>query len=301
MKKKHSYGGQAVIEGVMMRGPKDVAIAVRRPDNEIVVEHKPLNSVTDKFPFLKWPLFRGVVMLVESLVQGMQALTFSANQQVDEEEEEEIGGWQMFLTIAIALGIGAALFVVAPAALGRFINARLGNNIIALNLIEGTVRISIFLIYIFLISRMKDIQRVFQYHGAEHKTIHAYEAGEELTVSNVQKHITLHPRCGTNFLLIVMVVSIFVFVFLGRQPLWLRILSKMALMPLVAGISYEFIRFTSKYTHVPFCKLLLAPGLGLQKLTTREPDDQQVEVAIHALKAVLLKEDDQSNNCSGTE
>lgn len=289
MKKEFNYGGQAVIEGVMMRGPKDVAIACRRPNNEIIVEQRPINSITKRFPFLKWPLFRGVVMLVESLVIGMQALTFSAN-QATEEEDEELGGWAMFVTIAVALGLGVALFIVAPAALARFINAQLGDNIIALNLIEGSFRITIFLGYIFFIARMKDIQRVFQYHGAEHKTIHAYEAGEDLNIENVQKHVTLHPRCGTSFLLIVMVVSIFVFAFLGKQPLWLRIISKISLMPVVAGISYEFTKFTSKYTHVPFCKLLLAPGLGLQKLTTREPDDHQVEVAIHALRAVLDKE-----------
>ncbi|MDA8234944.1 MAG: DUF1385 domain-containing protein [Clostridia bacterium] len=290
MKKPFTYGGQAVIEGVMMRGPEDLAIAVRKPNQEIIIEKKPVNSIVKKLPFLKWPLVRGVVALFESLIIGVKALSFSANQSLDE-EEEELTTKELVLTIGAALGLGVLLFVVAPAALNR-LTANLVSNIYLWNLIEGTIRISIFLLYVVFISRMKDIQRVFQYHGAEHKVIHAFEAGDELTVANAQKRSALHPRCGTSFLLIVMVISIFTFSFLGKQELWLRILSKLTLMPLVAGISYEVIKYSGCHADSPLMKVIIAPGLWLQRLTTREPDDSQVEVAIKALEAVLPEEED---------
>lgn len=193
-----------------MRGPKELAIAVRKEDDSIVIEERPIKSITDKLKFLKWPFLRGVIVLFESMIIGIQALTFSANQAV-EEEEEELSNWELGLTIAVALVLGILLFVVAPTTIARFLYFI--DNVYLLNFLEGLVRISIFLLYVTLISRMKDIQRVFQYHGAEHKVIHAYEYEEELTVENVRKYSTLHPRCGTSFLLIVMVIMIFLYSF----------------------------------------------------------------------------------------
>ncbi|WP_200901047.1 DUF1385 domain-containing protein [Thermincola ferriacetica] len=282
------YGGQAVIEGVMMRGPKELAIAVRKEDDSIVIEERPIKSITDKLKFLKWPFLRGVIVLFESMIIGIQALTFSANQAVEEEEEEELSNWELGLTIAVALVLGILLFVVAPTTIARFLYFI--DNVYLLNFLEGLVRISIFLLYVTLISRMKDIQRVFQYHGAEHKVIHAYEYEEELTVENVRKYSTLHPRCGTSFLLIVMVIMIFLYSFLGKPGLLVRIVSRIALLPIVAGISYEMIKLSGKYSRHPLMKIIIAPGLWLQKLTTREPDDAQIEVAIKALKAILPEE-----------
>jgi uncharacterized protein YqhQ len=289
MKEYCQYGGQAVIEGVMMRGPENLAIAVRKPNQEIILEHRAINSIAKRFPVLKWPLIRGVVALVESLVIGMQALAFSANQSL-EEEEEELSTKELAFSMGLALALGILLFIVAPTALTRLVD-RFVPDVFLQNLIEGGIRITIFLLYILVISRMKDIQRVFQYHGAEHKVIHAYEAGEKLIVENIQKYSTLHPRCGTSFLLIVMVVSIFMFAFLGKQVLWWRILSRLILMPLVAGISYELIKLSGKYGNLPLVKILIGPGLLLQKLTTREPDDSQVEVAIKALEGILPAQD----------
>lgn len=289
MKEYCQYGGQAVIEGVMMRGPEHLAIAVRKSNQEIILEHREINSITKRFPLLKWPLLRGVVALVESLVIGMKALSFSANQSL-EEGEEELSTKELAFSMGLAFALGILLFVVAPTALTRLVD-KFVPDVFLQNLIEGGIRITIFLLYILVISRMKDIQRVFQYHGAEHKVIHAYEAGEKLIVENIQKYSTLHPRCGTSFLLIVMVVSIFMFAFLGKQVLWWRILSRLILMPLVAGISYELIKLSGKYGNRPLVKILIGPGLLLQKLTTREPDDSQVEVAIKALEGVLPAQD----------
>lgn len=292
MGRECQYGGQAVIEGVMMRGPEKLAIAVRKPDNEIVLAERPINSVTRKLPFLKLPLIRGTIMLFESLIIGIQALTFSANQAADG-EEEELSNWELTLTVAVAMGLGILLFVVTPASVARLLYVLKSATLIVF--LEGLVRISIFLVYVLIISRMKDIQRVFQYHGAEHKVIHAYEAGEELSVANAQKYSTLHPRCGTSFLLIVMVIMIFLFSFIGKPPLLIRIALKIVLLPVVAGISYEIIKLSGKYARSPVMKIIIAPGLWLQKLTTREPDDGQVEVAIKALIAVLP--DDEKKDC----
>lgn len=281
---KFQYGGQAVIEGVMMRGKKDIAIAVRKPNDEIIVEQNPIKSVTEKFPFLKWPFFRGSVALVESMIIGIKALSFSANQSV-EEEQEQLSSWEMIVTLGVAFAMGILLFVAVPATFARVLYSL--KSVVLINTLEGLFRISIFLIYVLAISRMKDIQRVFQYHGAEHKTINAYEAGEELTVENVKKYTKIHPRCGTSFLLIVMVIMIIVFGFLGKPPLLTRIAYKIILLPVVAGISYEFLKFSSKHMDSKIMRTLIAPGLWLQNLTTREPDEKQIEVAVTALKAVL--------------
>jgi len=284
---KIQYGGQAVIEGVMMRGRRELAIAVRKSDNKIIIEERSVKSITDKIPFLKWPFFRGTVMLFESLIIGIQALAFSANQAAAD-EEEELTPWEMTLTIGLAMVLGILLFVVAPTTIARLFY---GFSNILVNIFEGAFRIAIFLLYVVAISRIRDIQRVFQYHGAEHKVINAYEAGQELTVANVRGYSQLHPRCGTSFLLIVMVIMILIFSFLGKPSLLVRIVSRIILLPVVAGISYEVLKLSGKYCHTLLMKTIIAPGLWLQRLTTREPDDAQIEVAIRALEAVLPKDD----------
>ena len=283
---KLTVGGQAVIEGVMMRGPRLVSTAVREPSGQISVKVDPVSSISDRYPILKKPMLRGVIALGESLVLGLKSLSYSAQKAGD--EDEQLSDKELVMTILFSLGLAILLFVIIPTAAAKYIDASFTNPIL-LNLLEGGLRLGIFLVYIYGISRMKDIQRVFKYHGAEHKTIHAYEAGVELTVENVQKYSTLHPRCGTAFLLIVMVVSIIMFAFLGWPDLWLRILSRVILLPVVAGISYEIIRFAGKSQN-PLVHIAILPGLWLQKITTSQPDDDMVEVAIQALEAVLVED-----------
>lgn len=291
MTKKLSVGGQAVIEGVMMRGPGKLAVAVRKPNGEITVDLKDAGSVSDRYPILKKPFLRGVVSLVESLSYGMKALSFSAQASGEEEEgAESMSSLELAGTIAVSVGLAVLLFVVLPTGAMKLLQNE-GFSPMVLNLCEGLLRLGIFLLYIWGISRQKDIQRVFQYHGAEHKTIYTYEHGLPLRVENVRPFSTLHPRCGTNFLMIVMLISIFIFTFLGWPSLWERILSRILLMPVVAGISYEIIRFAGKHMDKPWVRAAILPGLALQKLTTRQPDDDQIEVAIASLKAVLLPEE----------
>lgn len=287
MKPRINIGGQAVIEGVMMRGPSLIATAVREPSGEITVKKDTLTSVTDRYPILKQPMIRGVVALIESLIYGLKALSFSA--QAAGEEGEELTAKEIVLTMLFALGLAIVLFVIIPTYAAKYIHSSITDPRM-LNLFEGILRLAIFLAYIGGISMMKDIQRVFEYHGAEHKTIHAYEAGVPLDVEHVRTFSTLHPRCGTNFLLIVMLVSIFVFAFLGWPDLWLRIVSRIVLMPLVAGIAYEMIRFAGR-SEKKWVAYAILPGLWLQKLTTREPSDDQLEVAIRSLEAVRPTDD----------
>lgn len=285
MKGRFQYGGQAVIEGVMMRGPKILSIAVRRPDDTIITDLRPVKSIVQKMPFLKWPGIRGIVVLFEALVTGIKALSYSANQALD--EEEELTKKEIVLTMLAALGLALALFVALPTAVTHWAAAAVVDPFWN-NVIEGIIRLAVFLAYIVAIAKMEDIQRVFQYHGAEHKVINAYEAGVPLEVNKIQSFPTLHPRCGTSFLLIVMLVSIFIFALLGHQEhIWWRILSRILLMPVVAGVSYELLKLSGKHASNVFCRLAIAPGLWLQKLTTQQPDDSQVEVAVQALKAVL--------------
>ena len=241
---KLSVGGQAVIEGVMMRGPKDVATAVRDPNGRIQVETHPVSSIADRYPILKKPMLRGTVSLVESLVLGLRSLSYSAKMAGD--EDEQLTDKEMAGTIIFALVLASILFIAIPTGAAKFFHF-ITDDPVFLNLMEGFLRLAIFLAYIGGISRMKDIRRVFQYHGAEHKTIHCYEAGLPLTVENVQRFSRLHPRCGTNFLLIVMLVSIFVYAFLGWPSLVERIVSRILLLPVVAGISYELIRFALRF------------------------------------------------------
>lgn len=288
MNKKPNVGGQAVIEGVMMHGKTHVAVAVRQPDGEISVDVRPVNSISDRYPILKKPFLRGVVSLVESLVMGMKALAYSA--QVSGDEDEKLDSKEMALTIAVSAGLAILLFIVIPTWSMRFLTG-ITQDHMALNLAEGVLRMAIFLAYIAAISSMNDIQRVFQYHGAEHKTIYTYEAGLPLKVENVRPFSTLHPRCGTNFLMIVMLISMFIFTFLGWPSLLERIASRIILMPVIAGVSYELIRYAGAHTDNPLVRIAITPGLLLQKLTTRQPDDSQIEVAIASLKAVVPPED----------
>jgi uncharacterized protein YqhQ len=286
-----TYGGQAVIEGVMMRGKKNMAVAVRRTPEEIVLKLQDVHSVMERFRILKLPLIRGFIALIESLIMGVKTLAYSANQVVEGEGEgETITPLEMGLSVTIALVAGTALFFLLPVGLAHLFLAYVPGHFLQ-NLLEGVFRVLIFLLYVVAISVMKDIQRVFEYHGAEHKTIHTYEAGEDLIVENARQYSTLHPRCGTSFLLFVMIISIIVFSLLGDLDLKARLLSRVLLLPVVAGVSYEFLKFTGKYQHVLVFKLLSAPGLWLQKLTTREPDDSQLEVAICALQKVLEAEE----------
>ena len=303
-----SIGGQAVLEGVMMRGPEKIATAVRKSDGEIVMDIRPVTSVAKRFKFLKLPLLRGVVNFIESMVVGVKCLMFSADvYDVEGEESYEpskIEKWlddkfgdkikdiAIYFAVVVALFMGVGLFMLLPTVIVGFLKSFITGRVF-LNFAEGLVRITIFLVYMALVSQMKDIQRVFQYHGAEHKTIAAYEHGEELTAENARKYSRFHPRCGTNFLLIVMIVSIIFFSFLSWGNVFERIFFRLLLLPVVAGVSYEIIKIAGRSRN----KLVVAltkPGLWLQKLTTREPDDSQLEVAIASLKAVLTgnKEDD---------
>ncbi|MFW5855631.1 MAG: DUF1385 domain-containing protein [Bacillota bacterium] len=282
------YGGQAVIEGVMMRGEDRAAVAVRKSEDDIVLKRRKLNPLSHRFAPLGWPFIRGVVALFSSLVLGIESLSFSAS-QVLEEEEEELTGTEIFLTILASVGMAVLLFIVLPAFITGLIQRFITSNIM-LNITEGMIKISTFLLYILFISRMEDISRVFSYHGAEHKVIHNYESERPLTVENARTFSTLHPRCGTSFIFIVILLSIFFFSFFGRPPLLQRIFYHIILLPVVAGSSYEIIKLAGKSDVNPLLKIFSLPGLYLQKLTTNEPDDSMLEVAIRALEEVLPAE-----------
>lgn len=291
---KINIGGQAVIEGVMMRAPRSMAIAVRRPSGEIVVKRDMVVPLSERFPVVKLPIVRGAVALFSSLITGIKALNFSANEAMAEEEgegkKEELSSWAMAGTMAIAFGFGILLFFILPLYATKLLTqfAIISDNNIVFNLVDGVIRVAVFLLYIWSISRMKDIQRVFQYHGAEHKSIFAFEAGDELTVANVRGYSRLHPRCGTSFLLIVMLVSIVIFSLIPKLwPFYMKAGARVILLPLIAGVSYEFLKWSARNDHSPLVKLIIAPGLALQRLTTREPDDSQLEVAIRSMQEAL--------------
>ncbi len=279
-----NIGGQAVVEGVMMRNKSNVAIAVRGSEGDINLKKIDFLSFSEKYPFLKWPLLRGMAAFIEALVLGFRSLSISAEQAL-EEEEEELKGWELPLTMAIALAAGIGLFILLPTVLMTYLRQGVETPLL-LNLGEGVLRLIIFLSYIFLISRWQEVARVFQYHGAEHKAIACYEAGHSLTVDNARPFSTLHRRCGTSFLLIVMVTSILLFSFFGWPELWQRVLIRLSLLPLVAGLSYEGIRLAGLKDNI-FTRFISQPGLWLQHLTTKKPADEQVEVAICALNEVL--------------
>ncbi len=297
MAKRVPYGGQAVIEGVMIRGRNNIAIAVRRPDNEIQLKTDPIQGLFTG-TLKKVPLVRGFITLLEVMVIGTRALMYSAQVAIDEAEDEdgkkvEAGsetGFMLWATMLVGLAFGIAVFFVGPVFLNEWLDDRISSAAV-LNVIEGAVRLGLFLGYIILIGRMKDIQRVFAYHGAEHMSIHAMEHEEDLTVDNVRKYTTLHPRCGTAFLLLVVLIAILVFLALGHPPLWIRIVSRIALLPVIAGISYEVLRIHGRYAGNRLLKVLLGPGLLLQMLTTRRPDDDQIEVAIAALNGAIAADE----------
>ncbi len=316
-----SIGGQAVIEGVMMRGPSKSAIAIRKSDGEIDIDIKNNSSLVAKLKLTKIPIIRGVVAFFDSLITGVGATMHSA-EFIDLEEESEPSESKfdkfiekhfgdkalnivLWFSVALSLVIGVGLFMLLPTAIAGGIKSILLSetfirlphafvsaiepfmtNHIVLNLLEASARMAIFILYMVLVSKLKDMQRVFEYHGAEHKTIACYESGEELTVENAKKHSRLHPRCGTSFLLIVMIVSILFFSFLTWDNVWTRMGLRLLLLPVVAGFSYELIRFAGK-SRLKFVCALTKPGLWMQKLTTREPDELQLEVAIASLKAVM--------------
>jgi uncharacterized protein YqhQ len=307
-----NVGGQAVIEGVMMRTPHSFTVAVRRPDGEIVVREDAWQSVWDRYRFLRWPFFRGTVVMIESLVNGMQALSWSASQAYPEEEGSngepvKLSSGQIAGTLTMSMLMGIGMFVVLPHMLTYGIGWALGTdrldpNGVLFHLVDGLIKLTLFVGYIAVISMMKDIQRVFQYHGAEHKSIYTFEAGEELTVENARKYTTLHPRCGTSFLMFVVLVSIFLFtgIFpllmpsLQAMPALVRNLAmvaiKIPLMLPIAGISYEAIKWSGKHAGNPLLGLISRPGLWMQNLTTREPSDDQLEVALESLKRALALE-----------
>jgi uncharacterized protein YqhQ len=287
-----NYGGQAIIEGVMMRSPFKYAIAVRKPDKEIILKTGKLRSLSNRIKFLKWPIFRGIINLIESLTLGLKALTYSAEQATG--EEDKISNVEMFFTILIAFVLFILIFIALPTTIARYLDKYL-SSLIVYNLFEGTLRIGIFLFYLYFISKIKDIKRVFEYHGAEHKVIYTYEAGEELKVDNVKKYSTLHPRCGTSFIFIVLIISILVFSLLGKQTLLLRITYRVIIIPLIAGLSYEILKLSAKNMDKIFIKWVVMPGLWFQKLTTKEPDEAQIEVAIKALKGVLPEPEQDQN------
>jgi len=280
-------GGQALIEGVMMRSPYRLAMAVRRPDGTIALEVRKGVPLSRRNPFFSLPVVRGVVSLVDSLVVGLQALSYSA--QVVLDEESKLSGFDLSMAILLALGLFAGLFVALPTFLTSLVD-RFIHSTVVYNLVEGGIRVGIFLVYLFVVSQVRDIRRVFEYHGAEHKAIFTFEQGEELTPENAAKFTTRHPRCGTNWLLIVMVVSIFVFSFLGRPGIVTRIVSRLLVVPLVAGLAYEAIKFLSRHQSSSVARVLSLPGLWLQSITTREPDASQLEVAFAALRGSLGEE-----------
>ncbi len=288
-----SIGGQAVIEGVMMKSPSGWTVAVRDQKGEIHIKREML----DKLPkFLRLPLVRGVVGLYHALAIGMKAIEFSAGKAYTDEAEKPLSPFALASTIVFAMGIGIGLFILLPLYLtklmGLFISGVSQSSFI-FNLTDGIIRVLIFLFYVFAIGLWKDMRRIFEYHGAEHKVIHAYEAGLALEVENVRAFSPHHPRCGTSFLLIVMVISILVFSFIPQSwPLSAKFGSRLVLIPLIAGISYELLRLSAKMKENAFVNFLILPGLLLQKFTTREPDDSQIEVAITAVKEVLMLEGD---------
>ncbi len=300
MSKITSIGGQAVIEGVMMRNKNKYALAVRNSKGKIEIETHVVNSMFNS-KFFSLPIIRGIVAFVDSLVLGTKLITRSA--ELAGLDDEQPSKFEVFLTEKIGLGdklnniliffsvflamlLGTFLFMIAPVAIAGFIGTLFPIPQLLISTLEGVVRLLIFLCYIFLISKNKDIQRVFMYHGAEHKTINCFEANEALTVENVKKHSTLHKRCGTSFLLIVMVISSIFFMFLKTDDVLMRIVNRIIFLPIVAGISYEFLKFTGKSNN-KFINALILPGLKLQNLTTREPDNSQIEVAIKSTEAIL--------------
>lgn len=280
------YAGQAVVEGVMMRGRETVVTAVRRSDGELAIDTQPLPKFyTGRMR--KAPLIRGIIVLIETLVLGVKTLFHSANLSL-EEEGEEISGWVLWLMMAVSVVFAVALFFIAPLFLTRLLNI---SSALVFNLIDGIIRAAIFLAYLWLISLVPDIRRVFAYHGAEHKVVNAYENGVPMEMESVRKYSTAHVRCSTGFIFTVLIISIFVFSLVGLRSTWLMVLSRIALIPVIAAISYEIMYFGARHVNNGLVRAVLTPGLWLQALTTREPDDSKLEVALAALKKVIEVEE----------
>jgi uncharacterized protein YqhQ len=304
LKSSLTVGGQAVLEGVMMRSPHALAIAVRRPDGSVLLKDEPYTSLGERYPWLKRPFLRGPVILLEALVTGVRALTYSAQAALQEEEEEPLGWWSLLLTLGGAFVLAFILFGFLPHWLSGLIGVLMGRPLtpadFAFHVIDGLIKLAFILLYIWAISWFRDIRRVFQYHGAEHKSIGAFEAGDELNVAHCRRHPTCHPRCGTSFILVVLLVSLLLFtVFFplfppltrtGLANNFFQVLIKVGLMLPIASVSYEIIRWGGKHLQHPLARVLLWPGLATQSLTALEPDDSQLEVALEALKAVLARE-----------
>lgn len=284
--KKHHYGGQAIIEGVMIRGEKHMVTVVRKPNGEMVVDTKPLATIyTGRMR--KTPLLRGIIVLIESLVFGVQTLMYSANVALEEEakkENEKVGGWWMWVMLAVTLVFAVALFFLTPLFLTRLLQIE---SSLLFNFTEGIIRLVMFVGYLALVSLMPDIKRVFAYHGAEHKAVNGFEAGVPLEPDAVKKFSKAHVRCGGSFLFVVLIIAIIVFSIVGKPALWLMILSRILLVPVIAALGYEFIHFGANHTGNIIIKILLKPGMWLQALTTREPDEKQLEVGILAMKTAV--------------
>jgi len=297
MEKSFHYGGQAVMEGVMIRGKEGVAISIRQPNGELNTVRQPLASIY-KGRLREMPFVRGIIVLVETLVLGTQSLLHSAQVAAAEEGEEKIPAVLLWGIVAASLALGVALFIMIPLFATRYLIDPYINSALLSNVLEGLIRIGIFIAYLKMISLIPYIKRVFEYHGAEHKVVNAYEAGVPLKVEAVKNYSTAHARCGTAFLFIVLIVSIFVFALVGQPTLWIRILSRIALIPVIAVISYEIMKFGAAHINNKVVRVLLSPGLMLQSMTTREPDDSQIEAAISALNEVI--EIDQTADSSGS-
>ncbi len=287
--KKFYYGGQAVIEGVMMRGQKNLVTVVRRPNGTLAVDKQSLAKV-----YTGWarraPLIRGVIVLIEALVLGIKTMLYSANVSL-EEEDVKISGGMVWLLLLLSLGLAVAVFFVAPLFLTKLLNIE---SAILFNLVEGVIRAVIFIAYLKLMTLMPDIRRVFAYHGAEHKAVNAYEAGVPLEIESVKRYSTAHVRCGTSFLFSVLVISIIVFSLIGVRTVWLMAASRIVLVPVIAAIGYEFIYFGARHVNNGFIRAIITPGLWLQSLTTREPDDSQLEVALSAMRMVAEADQEQA-------
>ena len=286
MEKSFHYGGQAVIDGVMIRGKEGVAISVRQPNGELNTVRQPLASIY-KGRLREMPFIRGIIVLIETLVLGTQSLLHSAQVAAAEEGGEKIPTALLWGTVAVSLALGVALFFMVPLFTTRYLIDPYVNSALLSVVLEGLIRIGIFIAYLKLVGLMPDIKRIFAYHGAEHKVVNAYEAGVPLEVESVKNYSTAHARCGTAFIFIVLIIAIFVFALVGQPTLWIRILSRIALIPVIAVISYEIMKFGAGHINNKIIRVLLAPGLMLQSMTTREPDDSQLEAAISALKEVI--------------
>jgi len=284
MAKRFYYGGQAVIDGVMMRGRKAMVTAVRRPGGGLAMDTQPLAGIYSGW-VRRTPLIRGIIILIEALVLGIKSLLYSANASL-EEEEAEISGWLVWLLVAVSLALTVALFFMAPLFLTRLLTPYITSSLV-FNLIEGVIRVAIFIAYLKLIALLPDIKRVFAYHGAEHKAVNAYEDGALLEIEATRKYNTAHVRCGTSFLFVVLIIAIIVFALVGLPSLWLMVLSRIVLIPVIAALGYEVIYLGNKHIDNGIVRAILSPGLWLQSLTTREPDDSQLEVALSALRRVV--------------